>query len=215
MAKKARAAKAKSDPRKAVIEAAMTLARDRGWRDLTLADIAAEAGLAISVVYPLYPSKQAILTAFVEQIDAAVLAGGGDAGPEEPARDRLFDVLMRRFDALQPYRAALASIAQDQACDLLGLCCGARRMRRSLAAMLEGAGISAAGCRGRIRVEGLLAIYLIALRAWFRDESEDLGKTMATLDKALARADSLLGRLARFRPMGCSRRPPEEQAAAG
>jgi len=216
MAKKARAAKAKSDPEKTVIEAAMALARERGWRDLTLADIAAEAGMTLSALYPLYPSKGAILTAFARRIDATVLAGGGDAGPDEPARDRLFDVLMRRFDALQPYRPALANIAQDLACDPLEICCGAKRLRRSLAVMLEAAGLSAGGCRGRTRLAGLKAIYLIALGAWFRDESEDLGKTMVALDKALARADSLLARLSRCRTAFCRfGRIPREQAEPG
>ena len=213
MAKKARAAKAKSDPQMTVIEAAMTLAAEQGWRDLTLADIAAKAGMPLSEVYPLFSSKGAILSAFTRQIDATVLADGGDAGPDEPVRDRLFDVLMRRFDALQPYRPALANIVQDLSRDPLEACCAAKRLRRSLMAMLEAAGLSAGGCRGRIRLVGLKAIYLVALRAWFRDESEDLGKTMAALDKALARADGLLGRLGGYRRACCRlRRGPREQA---
>ena len=207
MAKKARAAKSKPDPRKSAIEAAMALASERGWRDLTLTDIAAEAGMPLSAVYPLFPSKGAILSAFSRQIDATVLAEGGDAGPDEAVRDRLFDVLMRRFDALQPYRAALANIVQDLSRDPLEACCAAKRLRRSLRVMLEAAGLSAGGCRGGVRLAGLKAVYLIALRAWFRDESEDLGKTMAALDKALARADGLLGRLGRYRSACCRLRP--------
>ena len=44
-----------------------------------------------------YPSKRAILAAFVDRIDAAMTA---DLDPEfgsEPARDRLFDLIMRRL----------------------------------------------------------------------------------------------------------------------
>jgi AcrR family transcriptional regulator len=52
---------AKAEPRKRVISVALALIAERGWRDLALADIAAAAGLSLSGLYALYPSKQAIL----------------------------------------------------------------------------------------------------------------------------------------------------------
>ena len=64
-----------------------------------------------------------------------------------------------------------------------------------MAAMLEAAGISAGGFRGVLRTKGLSAVYLSALRTWFRDETADKSKTMAALDKALGRADRLASRL--------------------
>lgn len=195
MARKPRTSKAKPDPARRVIESALDLARERGWRDLTLGEIAAAAKLPLSEVYDQFPSKNAILTAFVRGVDHAVLAESGDLEEGLSARDRLFDVLMRRFDTLQPHREALANIAQDLACDPLELCCSGKRLRRSMACMLTAADLSPEGCRGCFRIEGLLAIYLYALRVWFRDDSEDQGKTMAALDKALRRAEMLLGRM--------------------
>ena len=85
-----------------VIDTALALAAERGWRDLSLVEIAAAAKLPLSKLYPHYPSKTAILDAFMRRTDAAVLAE--ETEPEGSARDRIFDVLMRRFDALQPHR---------------------------------------------------------------------------------------------------------------
>jgi hypothetical protein len=56
--------------------------------------------------------------------------------------------------------------------------------------MLEAAGVSTAGLRGALRVRGLMAVWLWALRAWERDESADLSGTMAALDTALRRAET-------------------------
>ena len=56
-----------------IIDTAMRLAAERGWRDLSLAEIATAAKLPLSKVHPIYPSKQAILGALVQRIDAAVL----------------------------------------------------------------------------------------------------------------------------------------------
>ena len=199
MAKKATRKKSKVDPRDAIIDAALTLAAERGWSNLTLNDIAEAAGLSLANVHGQFGSKTAILRAFQRRVDRAVLAEDPDLEADEPVRDRLFDVLMRRFDALIPYRAGLAAVLQDQCRDPLAALCLAPQFRRSMAAMLEAAGLSATGCRGAVRLDGLALIYLMALRTFFRDESDDLAKTMAALDRHLTRADRAIGNLRRMR----------------
>ena len=174
------------------IDAALKLAAEKGWRRLALADIAEAANMSLAELYQLYPSKRAILDAFVRNVDRAVLAETG--APEGPAKDRLFDVLMRRLDKLEPHKAALERIGEDTARDPLGVLCGLSQLDRSMAAMLEAAGISAGGIGGSVRAKGLSAVYLAALRAWFRDDTADKSKTMAALDRALSRADRLASR---------------------
>ena len=194
-----KASGAAGDLPRQVIDAAFGLAVERGWRDLSLADIAEAAGVPLTRLYALFPSKQAILNGFADRVDAAMLAEGMD-GLDTPARDRLFDVVMRRLDALQPHKEALGIILQDQLRDPLGACCGLGRLRRSMALTLEAAGFSTTGCRGILRVKGLAAIYLATLRIWLRDDSEDMARTMAYLDGQLARVDGLIGRLKSIRP---------------
>ena len=190
-----------------VIDTAMKLAAERGWRDLSLAEIADAAKLPLSKVYPVFPSKTAILGAFSRQIDAAVLAAteleageleAGEAGAREGgAHDRLFDTLMRRFDALRPYREALGNIVCAEAGDPVSALCGLCRLGRSMACMLEAARLSATGLRGALGVKALGLAYLATLRVFLRDDSPDMAATMAALDRNLSR----LGRLARL----CSR----------
>jgi AcrR family transcriptional regulator len=189
--RKARKAASKADLATHVIEVAFALAAERGWRDLALADIAAEAKVPMADLYALYRSKQAILAAFSRQVDNAMLAEA-DA-PEGPAKDRLFDLLMRRFDELDPHKAGLTRIAEDTGRDPLSLVCSLARLDRSMAATLEAAGLSTSGLRGLLRIKGLTAIYLAGLRAWLRDDSDDKAKTMAALDRALTRVDRLAG----------------------
>lgn len=186
----------KADLPKHIIDTAFALAAEQGWRDLSLAAIAEAAKVPLSTLYPLFPSKQAIIKGFADRVDATVVAADDLEGGEAPARDRLFDVLMRRFEAMQPQREAIGAILQDQCRDPLSLCCGCCRLKRSMATMLEAAGFSTSGLRGLVRIEGLSAIYLSALRVWLRDDSEDMAKTMASLDKQLRRADALVGRFA-------------------
>jgi hypothetical protein len=63
--------------------------------------------------------------------------------------------------------------------------------------MLEGAGVSSRGVRGEIRKRGLAAVWAWGIRAWLRDESEDLSATMAAIDTALLRAEQIASRFNR------------------
>ena len=188
--------------RDTILKSAMQLAAERGWSGISLGDIAAAAGVPLADLYGAFRSKRSILSAVVRKGDEAMLAAaaaqpGGGYSDAEPVRDRLFDVLMARFDAMQPYRDGLAAAARDTLRDpcamaTAGLCHG-NRLIRSMGWALEAAGVKASGPRGMIRTRGLAAIYASVLPVWLRDESGDLSATMAGLDKRLARAEKLAG----------------------
>jgi AcrR family transcriptional regulator len=179
-----------------IVDAALKLAAERGWNAVSLAEIASEAGLTVLQLYAVYRSKSAILEAFHRRVDEAVLGGAASAEDERP-RDRLFDTLMRRFDALSPHKEAVRALARDAWADPLATLCSVPSLKRSLAWMLESSGVSATGWQGRMRVNLLLGIYLSVLRIWLADDSPDMMKTMAGLDRRLRQAESWLGLAAR------------------
>ena len=195
MAKKARNPKRKAGRKKAaperIVEAALTLAARSGWRRVRLADIAAETGLTLAELRTHFPTKRAIISGFLQQTDEKVLASGPAEGTS--ARDRLFEVLMRRFDALAPYRNAVGAIVGAHLCDPAQSLCQLPRLLCSMAWMLEAAGLSSAGIGGALRSKGLAVVYLAALRVWLTDDSNDLAKTMAALDRGLRQAETLAG----------------------
>jgi AcrR family transcriptional regulator len=182
----------KPDLAAGIVDAALALAAREGWRSVSLAAIAAEAGTSILQLYSVYRSKSAILHAFHRRIDAAMLAATDPTEDERP-RDRLFDVVMRRFDALNAHKDAVAAIARDAPRDPLAALCGVPSLLNSMAWMLEAAGVSASGWIGRTRAKLLLGIYLSVLRVWLADDSADMTRTMATLDSRLRHAERWLG----------------------
>lgn len=185
----------KQDPARKVIDATLKLAAERDWQDVSLSDIAGEAGVSLAVVHERFGSKQAILAAYGREVDAAVLSDRDSMDQDGSPRDRLFDVLMRRFDELSHHKTAIANILDSYRCQPVSALCALPGLGRSMSWMLEAANVSAGGWRGTLRVKGLSAIYLSVLRVWLKDESEDMAKTMAALDRSLTRADNLLGRL--------------------
>ena len=186
----------KADVSGRIIDAALALAAHQGWLGLSLAEIAGEAGLPLSTVHGAFSSKAAILRGFLARVDQAVLAGG-ETDAEETARDRLFDLLMRRFDALAPHKQAVAALLREGTRDPSAAVSVLPGFLASMALMLEAAGLSASGLRGVARVQGLAVIQGAALRTWLKDDSSDMAATMAALDKGLGRAEALIRGLRR------------------
>jgi len=172
------------------LDAFLRLIADKGFAQVSLREVAESAGLGVAELYRLYPDKVALASAFMARIDAEVLAGTPkQSDPEETARDRLFDVLMRRYDVLRPHRAALAAIRRAATRDpLLAIELGPA-LRRSMAAMLEAASLPSEGLSGALRQNGLLAIHYAVSRVFDQDETTDLSKTMAALDGRLKMAE--------------------------
>jgi AcrR family transcriptional regulator len=176
-----------------IIEAALALVVAQGWRNVSLAAVADEAGLPILQVYRHFPSRTAILCGLPGRVDETVLAGPLDSEAGEKTRDRLFDLLMRRFDALKPYRTALEVLRRDLRADPLTSLALGGALLRSMRLMLEAAGIGCQGIGGVIAVKLTAAAYLAAAHTWVRDESLDLALTMASLDRRLRAIERWLG----------------------
>lgn len=183
-----------------IIRSAMALAETRGWRAVTLADIAAEAHVSLAAVYRRFRSKTAILEAFIEALDAEVLSRSGQPDLNTPARDRVFEVVMTRLDVLKPYKNALRKIRQEARCSLPGpgaarlLCVSANSQRWMLAA----AGVPTDGGRGCLRVSGMACLYARVFPVWLRDDDPDLSRTMAVLDRELRHGERWLKRVDGF-----------------
>ena len=177
-----------------IIRAALSLAETRGWRRLSLKDIADEAKVSLADMHKDFQGKSAILRAFASEVDDAVLR---EAEPDaaEPARDRLFEVLMTRFEVLVPYRPALARIYEDyryapaEAARFTGL------VLESQYWMLNAAGIPMEPPYASIRVPGLAAVYGRVVPVWLQDDDAGLARTMAALDRELRRGERWLRRI--------------------
>ena len=100
-----------------IIAAALRLAADKPWDDVTMREIADGAGIGLAEMRREFGSKGAIVAAFTRATDDAVLARAPKPAADQPARDRIFDVIMTRFDVLAPYKAAIKSIADSRPMD--------------------------------------------------------------------------------------------------
>lgn len=203
-------ARSSSDRDKA-IGALMTLLAENRLEQIGLAEVAGRAGIKLSQLRAEFGSTLAILAAHIKEIDRAVLAGGDADMAEEPARERLFEVLMRRLEALAPYKEAIRSIMYSARRNPgLAFALNAMAMR-SQHWMLEAAGIRASGPRGVLRAQGAALMFGRVLSVWVDDEEQGLDRTMAALGRGLNSAERWAGFLDDLCAIPCMLRGPRRR----
>ena len=173
-----------------IVNATFALAAEMPWSRIQLHQIAGRAGISLADLYKEAPTKHMILCLLSRQVNEAVLRGH-TVSPEstETPRERLFEVLMARFDAMRPFRAGLKSVANDLSRDpgaaaLLGLL-----VPGAMGWMLEAASIDTTGIKGPMKMMVLTGLYTRVLRTWLRETGEDDARTMSELDKRLKQAE--------------------------
>lgn len=176
------------------LDAWMTVIGRDGWAEARIDAVATAAGTTTAMVAATLPDRWAALQAYGLSLDRAALAeAGADSGVS--VRDRLFTLLMERFDAAQPHRAAAKALADAARRDPGLAAFMLMALPVSVARLADAAGVATAGLLGPLRVQALTAVYLMVARTWLGDASADLAATMKELDTRLAQAETWARRL--------------------
>ena len=177
--------------REKAIKSALALAVQNGWGHVTLETVADHAKINLNELRAHFKDRGDILTAYEDMIDARVLESVGEIDEDANPRESLFDILMERFDILNEDRDAMIAILDHAKCDPKQIAIGMPHLAHSMSAILEAAHIDTTCLRGAAHVIGLTGVYLATLKTWREDESPDMSKTMAALDRNLGRAEQL------------------------
>ncbi|WP_428672288.1 TetR/AcrR family transcriptional regulator [Roseibium sp.] len=178
-----------------ILKTFLDLLSEHSYEDVSLPLVAERAGVKLSDMRSAYASKLALVAAFAEQIDTAVLDERDEDMEDQPPRDRLFDVLMTRIDALADRKEAVRALhraaRQDPA-----LALDFNRLEvRSQKWMLIAAGIDLSGMKASLVAQGLAIAFARVVDVWLDETDEGMPRTMARLDKELDRGSSFMRQL--------------------
>jgi AcrR family transcriptional regulator len=194
----AKGAGAGNDPRSRIVDALLELAGEQRFEEISISAICAKAGVSLADFRDSFPSKGAVLASFSKRIDRIVLQHHGDEMASESPKERLFDVLMRRLDAMAPYRQGLREISQWLRRDPLSALAFNQVAVNSMRFMLEAAGIDSEGGAGALKLQGLALSWARIVNVWLDDKEPELSKTMAALDRELTRGERFVAGVDRF-----------------
>lgn len=180
-------------------DVSLTIAADEGWAAVSLDRLATELRIPLSRVIAVCPTRTSLLSFLFKRVDNVVLNQVGSIDRSESVRDRIFDVLMMRFDALQENRAGYVSLINHLMRRPAALLFRTPSTLHAMALILIAAGVSADGLIGAARAHALAGAYASVVGVWLKDDSSDMSQTMSALDKALGRLEKLV-KMASFKP---------------
>lgn len=185
-----------------ILSAALVLFSEMPWDSVSMEMIAEASGANLTTVYKYYPTKLALVSSFMERINKRLLSGHDFDDRDEPQRERLIDVLMRRFELLNPNKGAVRSIIVNTVFDPYSTIRLIPSFTKAMAWSLEAAGLNASGFVGLMRIKMLSIIYLSTMRIWLKDESDDLSSTLSYLDQSIRRVENILFAFEKIRHAG-------------
>ncbi len=176
----------KSSKDASIAKAALSIAAQKGWPAVTCDAIAKQAKIPAAAFRKRFSAPHDVVPVIVEELAReASVKTKKQAGSEQ---DVLFDLLMARFDIMQKHKKAVLSIADAALGDAVLAKAFIRATFESMNAAIETPFFRPA------LAAGLGAVYAYAFFVWSRDETRDMAKTMAALDRGLR----LVGKASEF-----------------
>lgn len=193
---------------------AFGLLAEQGWQNFSFTALAERAGLPLDAVYKAFPDRPAILRALGRHLDAAMLALPQDELAELNPRERLFEIIMKRLDAMAPFKPGMARLGDDarRAPDLLLPTLG--NLARATSWLVDVAGGELKGWQRAAGQQLVGALYVRVFNVWLHDDTEDHARTMAELDKRLQQLERLAGWAQRGPAFFGRRRPADDAGKA-
>lgn len=186
-----------NDRAAAIVDAAIALAEETDWDRVRLRLVADRLGLPLAELQRHFRDLDAVADAWFRRAWAAMLAPPPADFDLLPARERLFIVLWRWFEALAPHRRVsvqmiLGKIYLSHPHHWIPLIFN---LSRTVHWLRDAAALDSIGRRRQAEEIGLTLLLLDALRVWARDESEGQVRTREHLRRRLASAERLVERL--------------------
>lgn len=197
--KKATTAKpGKGETRARILAAALALADDRGWQEVSFTRLGSRLGMSLAELRRHYRDQDAIADAWFRRAQDAMLAKPPPRFRDLPAKRRLELLMLRWFDTLAPHRRVTAEMLAGK----LWLFHPHHyvpmvfNLSRLIQWLRDAAGLTALGSRRQAEEIGLTLTFLATLAVWCRDDSQGQAETRKFLAARLDQADALLARFA-------------------
>ncbi len=173
-----------------LLDAALALVERDGWHRYGALALARETGAGLAEICAELGDRAAVVAAVGRRADISMVDLAATDLLELTPRERVFELMMRRFDALRGARKALAALRNERALDAAFQ--GLGNLRQAMRLITEAAGLDSSGPRRAVLLAALATAYVRTGNVWLGDDSEDQATTLAELDKQLDKIASLL-----------------------
>lgn len=197
---------AREDLGRRIVDRAMEMAGEAGWEQVRLRRVAADLGISLPELLAHYRDLDAVADGWFRRALEAMLAPPEPGFADLPARERIYLTMVRWFEAQRDRRAVVeemlsAKLYPSHPHHWVPMIF---HLSRLIQWVRDASGLDAGGQRRQVEEVGLTLLFLVTLRVWLKDETEDLATTRRFLRRRLGEADRLLATLSRPRRRGAA-----------
>ena len=187
---------------KKLINKGFALIREIGWNNFDIKTLSKKEKISEEEISFFFSCKYSLIERFTKMIDSEVESNlSFDEMKESSVKDNLFEVIMLRFDVMEPYKIALSKLIKSAKKNPALFSVISKNVINSMDFYLEISNSYKGLTIDLFKKNFLFIIYSYTFKIWLEDNSDDLSKTMAALDKSLSIADNLQKKAKDFLPI--------------
>ena len=191
--------KKSSNKKISYIKFAFKLIEEKGWNDFSLEKLAKEELIKIEDLKSFFKDETNLIESFSEMIDEQVIKEVDlKEFNQNPVKDNIFELIMIRFEKLSPYKKSLDILLKQVRSKPKTLKKLAKKIFNSLDLFLEISNAKSNYVFDFLKLNIMFIIYGYTFKIWLEDDSEDMGKTMAEVDKWLSEAEGYANKISPF-----------------
>ena len=184
------------------IKKGFDLINDIGWEEFSLEKLSTKEKIPINDLKVFFKCKNSIVDKFSRMIDKKIESKLRiDDFKDSSKKDILFELIMMRFDEMESFKGSLVKILDVSKNKPLLISIITKNVMNTMDFFLELSNSYNNYAFDFLKKNFLFFIYSITFKTWLSDETKDLSKTMAELDKLLSTAENFQQKVSSFLPI--------------
>ncbi len=178
------------------------LIKDIGWEAFSIEKLSVKENIPLNDLKVYFKCKYSIVDRFSKMIDKKIESKLRIQDFNNSSKkDILFELIMMRFDEMEEFKRSLARVLDASKNKPLLISIITKNVLNTMDFFLELSNSYNNYAFDVLKKNFLFLIYSITFKTWLSDNTEDLSKTMAELDKLLSTAEDFQQKVSSFLPI--------------
>ncbi len=191
-----------SETEKNYIKKGFDLINDIGWDKFSIEKLSTKENIPVRDLKVFFKCKYSIVDKFSRMIDKNIESKLRlEDFKDSSKKDILFELIMMRFDEMEEFKGSLSKILDVSKQKPLLASIITKNVMNTMDFFLELSNSYSNYAFDVLKKNFLFLIYSITFKTWLSDNTEDLSKTMAELDKLLSTAENFQQKVSSFLPI--------------
>ena len=191
-----------SETEKNYIKKGFDLINDIGWDKFSIEKLSTKENIPVRDLKVFFKCKYSIVDKFSIMIDKNIESKLKiEDFKDSSKKDILFELIMMRFDEMEEFKGSLAKILDASRNKPLLISIITKNVMNTMDFFLELSNSYNNYAFDVLKKNFLFLIYSITFKTWLSDNTEELSKTMAELDRLLSTAENFQQKVSSFLPI--------------